>query len=66
MKKVLDFCGGRKTCFALLLTVFVTVFLFTGKCDFEQWSSFIIYIYGTYSVSNGVEHVAKGISRKEK
>jgi len=64
MGKLFDFCGGRKTCFALLLFIAVTAFLFLNKCDFGQWSEFIIYIFGTYAGSNAVEHVAKGIKKK--
>ena len=44
MNKVFEFFGGRKTAFALLLFIVVTALLFLHKCDFPQWSEFIIWI----------------------
>jgi hypothetical protein len=64
MGKLFDFCGGRKTTFALLLLVALTTFLFLDKCVFAEWLDGIIWIFGVYAVGNGVEHVGKGISKK--
>ena len=63
MGKLFDFCGGRKTTFALLLFVAVTTFLFLNKCDFAGWSNFIIWVFGTYALGNGVEHVGKAMKK---
>ena len=64
MEKFFEFLGGRKMFFALVLMIIVSIFLFAGKCDFPQWSDFCIWVFGSYAVGNGVEHLAKGISKK--
>ncbi len=66
MNKFFDFLGGRKMFFALVLTVVVTIFLFANKCDFDQWSNFCIWVFGSYAIGNGVEHISKGISPRQK
>ena len=64
MGKLFDFCGGRKTTFALLLFIAVTVILFLDKCDFNQFSNFVVWVFGSYMIGNGVEHVGKGLAKK--
>ena len=64
MGKVFEFCGGRKTTFALLLFVAVTSFLFSDKTDYSGWLEGIVYIFGTYAIGNGIEHVGKGMKKK--
>ena len=64
MGKLFDFFGGRKTTFTLLLFIAVTVFLYTQKCDFDQWSEFMIWGFGVYALGNGAEHIANGIKKR--
>jgi hypothetical protein len=63
MEKLFNFCGGRKTTFALLLFIAVTVFLFLNKCDFTGWSNFIIWVFGSYALGNSIEHVGKALKK---
>ena len=63
MEKMYEFIGGRKMFLALILAMSVTLFLLIEKCDFDQWSNFVIWIFGTYAVGNGVEHLSKGIKK---
>ena len=63
MKKFFEFLGGRKMFFALVLVLVVTVFLFTNRCDFEQWSNFCIWVFGSYAVGNGVAHIGQGLTK---
>ena len=64
MVKFFEFLGGRKTFFALVLMIIVSGFLFANKCDFSEWSNFVIWVFGTYSIGNMGEHLAKGIGKK--
>jgi len=59
MNKIYDFLGGRKMTCAILLFLIATTILWVGKSDFSGWSNFIIWIFGTYAIGNGIEHVAK-------
>jgi len=63
MDKLYNFFGGRKTTFALLMFIAVTVFLYTERCDFSQWSEFMIWGFGVYALGNGAEHIAKGLKK---
>ena len=63
MEKLFDFFGGRKTTFALILFISVVAILFLEKCDFNQFSNFVIWIFGTYCVGNGIEYVGKGLKK---
>jgi hypothetical protein len=57
MEKVFEFVGGRKMFFAIVLLLIATIHLiFSG--DFQGWSDFTIWIFGSYAVGNGVEHIA--------
>jgi len=64
MGKLFEFCGGRKTTFALLLLIVVTVFLYMDKCDFSGWLDGITWIFGMYAVGNGAEHLANGLKKR--
>ena len=64
MGKVFEFLGGRKTTFALLLFIAVTVFLYMDKTDFAGWLEGIVYIFGTYALGNGIEHIGNGLKKK--
>tara|TARA_R110002050_G_scaffold116946_1_gene233608 strand:- start:35652 stop:35837 length:186 start_codon:yes stop_codon:yes gene_type:complete len=59
MIKIYNFLGGRKMTFALLLFIIATVILWTGKSNFDEWSNFIIWIFGSYAVGNVGEHMSK-------
>jgi hypothetical protein len=63
MNKVYEFFGGRKLLFALILTLIATVFVFASHGDFDQWSNFMKWIFGSYAVGNGIEHTAKAIKK---
>jgi hypothetical protein len=65
MKNFFAFLGGRKMFFALVLTVIVSIFLFTNKCDFDQWSNFCIWVFGTYAIGNAASHIGDGISNRK-
>ena len=58
MEKVFGFIGGRKMFFAILLFICATLFLFTGKADFTDWSQFVMWIFGIYAVGNTGEHLS--------
>ena len=58
MEKLFDLFGGRKMFFAILLTIVATIFLFVDKSDFAGWSNFMIWIFGSYAIGNGIEHIA--------
>jgi len=57
--KIINWFGGRKSIFAIFLFLIVTIFLLCSKCNFDQWANFCIWIFGTYSVGNGVELLTK-------
>lgn len=59
MEKLFNVLGGRKMFFAIILLVIATIFLFVDKSDFGGWSNFVIWIFGTYCVGNGMEHISK-------
>jgi len=44
--------------FAIILLIIATVFLFVDKSDFAGWSNFVIWIFGSYCVGNGLEHLS--------
>ena len=58
MEKLFKLFGGRKMFFAILLTIIATIFLFVDKSDFNGWSNFMIWIFGSYAKGNGIEHIA--------
>jgi hypothetical protein len=58
MEKVFVFIGGRKMFFAILLFICATAFLFIGKAEFNDWSDFVMWIFGIYAVGNTGEHLA--------
>ena len=53
-----EFLGGRKMFFAIILLVIATAFVFLNKTDVSGWSNFVIWIFGSYCVGNGIEHIA--------
>jgi hypothetical protein len=65
MEKLYGMFGGRKMLFALILLVIATIFLFTDKSDFGGWSNFVIWIFGTYCVGNGMEHLSETKLKKK-
>jgi len=65
MKNFFDFIGGRKMFFALVLTIVVSIFLYSGRCDFDQWSNFCVWVFGSYAIGNGVAHIGSGISNSK-
>jgi hypothetical protein len=64
MENFFKFLGGRKMFFALVLMAIVSVFLFTDRCDFSQWSNFVVWVFGTYAIGNMGEHIADGLKKK--
>jgi len=65
MNKLFEFFGGRKTFLALILLIIVSVFLISDKCNFDQWADLTMWLFGIYAVGNGVEHIGRGIKKKE-
>ena len=59
MEKLFDVLGGRKMFFAIILLMIATIFLFVDKSDFAGWSNFVIWIFGSYCVGNGLEHLSR-------
>lgn len=59
MTKIFDFVGGRKMFFALLLLAIATIFIFSTKDGFDTWSTFVIWIFGTYCIGNSMEHLSE-------
>lgn len=58
MEKLFNLLGGRKMFFAIILLIIATVFLFVDKSDFAGWSNFVIWIFGSYCLGNGIEHLS--------
>ena len=58
MKKIYEFLGGRKMFFAMILLIIATIFVFADKSDVSSWSNFVIWVFGSYCVGNGIEHIA--------
>jgi hypothetical protein len=56
MDKMFEFLGGRKMFFAIVLLLIATIFVFTDKSDVAGWSNFVIWIFGSYCIGNGIEH----------
>ncbi len=52
MRKVYNFFGGRKLFFALLLLSTAIVFVAVDKAEFPDFSQFIMWVFGIYSVGN--------------
>lgn len=65
MEKLYKIFGGRKMLFALILLIIATIFLFTEKSDFGGWSNFVIWIFGTYCVGNGIEHFSDKTNKQK-
>ena len=42
----------------IILLIIATIFLFVDKSDFAGWSNFVIWIFGSYCVGNGLEHLS--------
>jgi len=64
MNKLFSAIGGRKMFFALILMIIVSTILFADKCNFDQWSNFVIWVFGTYALGNIGEHVAEKFGKK--
>ncbi len=64
MVNLFDFFGGRKTFFAVMLFIALTIFLVIDKCNFPQWLDGIVWIFGVYAAGNGAEHIAEGLKKK--
>ena len=60
--------GKRKIYFAIVLTVLACIFAYIKDVAFNDWATFMIWLYGSYAVGNVGEHFAKrsDISTKEK
>jgi len=58
MEKVFKFLGGRKMFFAILLFICATGFLLIGQAEFNDWSDFVMWIFGIYAVGNAGEHLS--------
>tara|TARA_R110000822_G_scaffold47109_3_gene125131 strand:- start:7257 stop:7442 length:186 start_codon:yes stop_codon:yes gene_type:complete len=58
MENIYNFVGGRKMFFAIILMIISTIFLLINKSDFNGWSNFMIWIFGSYAIGNGIEHIA--------
>ena len=60
--------GRRKILFAIGLTILACVFAYIKDVAFNDWATFIIWLYGTYAVGNVGEHFSKrsDISTKQK
>jgi|TARA_R110000787_G_scaffold208397_1_gene318321 hypothetical protein len=65
MEKIFKILGGRKMFFAILLTIIATIFLFVNKSDFAGWSNFMIWIFGSYAIGNGIEHISEMKKNKQ-
>jgi len=52
MANFLNDVGGRKWISAGVLFIAATVFLYTGKSDFEQWSTFMQWVFGIFVFGN--------------
>ena len=57
MEKLFEKLGGRKMFLAIMLTIIATVFLFINKSDFEGWSNFMIWIFGSFAIGNGIGYI---------
>ena len=58
MENIYNFVGGRKMFFAIIFMIISTIFLLINKSDFNGWSNFMIWIFGSYAIGNGIEHIA--------
>jgi nitrate/nitrite transporter NarK len=65
MQKIYDFMGGRKLLFALILMLIVSVFVWFGKANADQWISFNQWIFGIYAGGNAGEHFANAIKKRK-
>ena len=54
MEKIYNLLGGRKMFFAIILLIISTIFLFMEKSDFSGWSNFMIWIFGSFAIGNGI------------
>lgn len=64
MNKVYDFLGGRKVLFALILTVIISLMVYTDHAKIKDWTDFMKWVFVAYVGGNGAEHIAKNISKK--
>ena len=58
--------GYRKLIFALVLTTLATVICWFKETSFNEWSNFMIWIYGTYASTNVGEYFGKAITKRRK
>lgn len=56
--------GSRKLVFALLLTILASAFAWYKSVDFNDWSNFMIWIYGTYASMNVGEYFGKKLNKQ--
>lgn len=63
MKKVYDFMGGRKVLFALILTLVISIMVFTGHAQIADWTSFMKWVFIAYVGGNAGEHIATSIKK---
>lgn len=57
--------GGRKLFFAVILTILSSVFAYIKEVEFNDWSNFMIWIYGSYATTNVGEYFGKKYGIKQ-
>jgi hypothetical protein len=59
------FIGGRKLFFAIILTVLASIFAYIKSVEFNDWSQFMIWIYGSFATTNVGEHFGKSFAKNK-
>lgn len=57
--------GWRKLLFAIILTILASLFAYFKEVQFNDWSNFMIWIYGSYATTNVGEHFGKLFAKKQ-
>tara|TARA_R110000751_G_scaffold102728_4_gene197762 strand:- start:254 stop:478 length:225 start_codon:yes stop_codon:yes gene_type:complete len=59
------FIGWRKLLFAIILTALASIFAYIKNVEFNDWASFMIWIYGSYASTNVGEHFGKSFAQNK-
>lgn len=60
-----DLLKGERGILAVLLIVAVTVLVFTGHATFDQWQSFVTWVFGIFATAKTATTITGLIANKQ-
>ena len=58
MEKIYKFLGGRKMTLMICLLLVTTVSLIMNKITLQDCGTFVLWVYGIYTIGNAAEHMS--------